>query len=500
LSIDISPHGEYEGYTLTKIDSLVDSGMDGVLKDLQTLIRQPSVSARREGLLKCANLVLDIMQRAGIHTELLYLNCPKTNDGRSTSSFISPIVYGEVKSKSNPNGKTILFYNHYDVQPEDPVDLWDADPFSGKVEGNYIFGRGAADDKGELITRIKAVELYLKMFDDVPCNIKFIIEGEEEVGSPHLKEYLRLFSNKFRCHGIIWESGFVDTYGRPIISLGQKGILSVEISVKGPSRDAHSSLAVIIENPAWRLVKLLSTLRDATGTILINDWYKEVRDFTDEEISVITTETFDEDALKKEYHIEQFLNNVSGIEAKKAFVGASTCNISGLLSGYTGSGSKTVLPALATARLDFRLVPNMIPETQYRRLVEHFKERVSDNYSCKGNIVRDKDIEIRFLEGEPPSRTQVNQQFVDVVREAAIEIYGSAIVNVSSAGTGPMHFFDEILHAPSVCIGGTDLANRNHSPNEYIRIDQLNKTIKCIVSIMEKFANSNSKGHITKSV
>jgi acetylornithine deacetylase/succinyl-diaminopimelate desuccinylase-like protein len=482
---------EYEDVTLTKIDSLVDSGMDGVLMDLQTLIRQPSVSARREGLLKCANLVLHLMQRAGIHTELLYLNCPKTKGSVSSSSFIPPIVYGEVKSKSNPNGKTILFYNHYDVQPEDPVELWDEDPFSGKVDGNYIFGRGAADDKGELITRIKAVEFYLKIIGDVPCNIKFIIEGEEEVGSPHLNEYLRLFSNKFKCHGIIWESGFIDTYGRPIISLGQKGILSVEISVKGPSRDAHSSLAVIIENPAWRLIKLLNTLRDATGKILINGWYNEARDFTDEEISLITTEPFDEEALKKDYNIDNFLNNVSGIEAKKAFAGTSTCNISGLLSDYTGSGSKTVVPAIATARLDFRLVPNMIPEIQYRRLVEHFKDRVSDRDCCNGNnIVGGKDVEIRFLEGEPPSRTQANQQFVDVVREAATEIYGSVIVNVSSAGTGPMYYFDKILHAPSVCVGSTDLANRNHSPNEYIRIDQLNKTIKCIVTILEKFASS----------
>ena len=136
-----------------------------------------------------------------------------------------------------------------------------------------------ADDKGELITRIKAVEHYLKKTSDVPCNVKFLIEGEEEIGSIHLKEYLRLYKDKFRCDGVIWESGFIDTSGRPIISLGQKGILAVEIVIKGPCRDAHSSLAALIENPAWSLVMALSTLRDNNGEILVKDWYEEVKEF-----------------------------------------------------------------------------------------------------------------------------------------------------------------------------------------------------------------------------
>src|SRR5512133_656742 len=305
--------------------------MDGVLMDLQTLIRQSSVSARREGLLKCANLVLHIMQRAGIHTELLYLNCPKTNGSVSSSSFISPIVYGEVKSKSNPNGKTILFYNHYDVQPEDPVELWDEDPFSGKVEGNYIFGRGAADDKGELITRIKAVQSFINQTDGVPCNVKFIVEGEEEIGSVNIEEYLMKYKNKLVCDAVIWEFGYIDEKDRPIISLGMKGLLYVELIAKGLSRDAHSSLAVLIENPAWLLVKALNTMKDENGKILIKDWYKEVREFTPEELAVLASEPFDDQEFKKEYGIDKFVNNIKDIEeVKKAMAGGPTCNIAGL--------------------------------------------------------------------------------------------------------------------------------------------------------------------------
>ncbi|MEK0321096.1 MAG: M20/M25/M40 family metallo-hydrolase, partial [Nitrosopumilus sp.] len=185
---------------------------------------------------------------------------------------LAPIVYGEITSKQNPT-KTLMFYNHYDVQPAEPFDLWDYPPFSGTRKGNKIFGRGATDDKGELITRIKAVEAYLKTAGDVPCNIKFVIEGEEETGSAHIEEYLKKYKKKFSCNGVIWEFGYVDAKNRPIIGLGMKGLLFVELSIKESIIDAHSSLAVLIKNPAWRLIDAIKTLRDSNGKILIKDWY-----------------------------------------------------------------------------------------------------------------------------------------------------------------------------------------------------------------------------------
>src|ERR687894_2244996 len=255
------------------IASTVDSEMDNLIRDLQRLIRQPSVSAKNQGITECASLVADIMGDAGIDSQILYLDRGVGDDRPGFNSKANPIVYGEVKSKANPNGKAILFYNHYDVQPEDPIELWDKDPFSGHIEGNYIFGRGAADDKGELITRIKAVEYFLKKTGDVACNVKFIVEGEEEIGSENLEKYLTQYKNKIgRCDGVIWESGIVDEKGTAILELGVKGILSVELLAKGPSRDAHSSLAILIENPAWHLVRALNTLLDSSRKILIKDW------------------------------------------------------------------------------------------------------------------------------------------------------------------------------------------------------------------------------------
>lgn len=478
---------------MSKLDELEDSCRDDIIADLQLLIRQPSVSAIKQGLLDCANIVASIMRKAGITTEIMYFyNKSKGIDGIAdadieTDTNVPPLVYGEVKSKANPNGRTILFYNHYDVQPVDPIELWKSDPFSGKVEENYVFGRGAADDKGELITRIKAVEYYLKKMGDVPCNIKFLVEGEEEIGSLHLKEYLSVYKKKFECDAVVWEGGFIDSKERPIISLGQKGILSVELVAKGPSMDTHSSLAVLIENPAWQLIRALNTLRDKNGRILIKEWYKEMRDFTSEELSMIENEPFDENAIKKEHGIESFLNNITGFEAKKAFAGTPTCNICGLASGYGGQGAKTVLPSKAIAKLDFRLVPDMVPEIQFERLKKHLQEHGYANHKDSEKIDGgDNNLEIKLLDGEPAARTSINHPFVNIVKQASNKIYREAIINVSSAGTGPMYYFHDILKVPCVCIGGGDILNRVHSPNECMKIDRLIKTVKWIGAILEK--------------
>ena len=462
------------------IGTTIDSEMDSLILDLQRLIRQPSVSAKKQGIAECASLVADIMDRAGIHSQILHLDHDICDGRHDDDSSANPIVYGEAKSKANPNGKTILFYNHYDVQPEDPIELWDKDPFSGKVEGNYIFGRGASDDKGELITRIKAVEYFLKMTGDVPCNVKFIVEGEEEIGSKNISQYLTQYKDMFACDGIIWEFGYVDEKDIPIISLGMKGLLYVELVAKGPSRDAHSSLAVLIENPAWHLIRALNSMRNSAGRILVKDWYNEVRDFSAQDISLIEQEPFNEESFKKEYSIEKFVDNISGAETRKALAGNPTCNIAGILSGYIGEGAKTVLPAEAIAKLDFRLVPDMVPEKQLERIKKHLKE----------NGFKENEIAVKFIHGETAARVSATDPFVNIVQEAAKEIFGSVITSVSSAGTGPMHSFIEILKSPCVSVGSTYVYAKIHSPNEFARVDLLNNATKCICNIMEKFANS----------
>jgi len=363
------------------------------------------------------------------------------------------------------------------VQPVEPIELWKDDPFSGRKIGNKIFGRGSADDKGELVTRIWAVKSFLDVHGDLPCTVKFVIEGEEETGSANIGSYLTKFKKKFSCDGIIWEFGYVDVKNRPIIGLGMKGLLFVELSVKESIRDAHSSFAVLIKNPAWRLVDALGTLRDSTGKILIKDWYKEVLPFNKEDLRIINSEPFDEKTFKQEYKIKEFIDDKKGIEAKKALVGDPTCNIAGFVSGYTKQGAKTVLPSQALVKIDFRLVPKMDPKKQVVRLRKHLR---SHGFG---------DIKIKVFHGEAAARTSPNEKLVSDVRAAADVSFGNSILNVSNAGTGPMHSFVKILKSPCVSIGCTYIFSRIHSPNEFARVDLLRKTTKCMYKILENFSN-----------
>ncbi len=446
-----------------KIFKFVDNNLNELISELQILIRQPSVSAKNEGIEDCAKLVARILKKSGIHSEILRIK-----------KGVAPLVYGEVKSKKNPN-KTLLFYNHYDVQPVEPFELWDDEPFSGKIKGNKIFGRGSSDDKGELITRIKAVEAFLKTDGDVTCNIKFLIEGEEEPGSANIDSYLKKYQKKFSCDGVIWEFGYVDSKNRPIVGLGMKGLLFVELIKEESKIDAHSSLAVIIKNPAWLLIEAVSTLRNSTGKILVKDWYKEVKPFSKKDMELLRAEPIDENSFKKEFGIHDFIGKKRGLELKKALAGNPTCNIAGMVSGYIGQGAKTVLPSKAVIKLDFRLVPDMNPKKQIERLKKHLKKKGFG------------DIKIKVYHGEAAARTDPGDPFVKNVQTSADKIFGKSILNVSNAGTGPMHSFVKFLKAPCISIGSTYIFSKIHSPNEFTRIDLLKKTTKCICQILEKF-------------
>ncbi len=341
-----------------------------------------------------------------------------------------------------------------------------------------IYGRGASDDKGELVTRLKAIEFFLKQRGDVPMNIKFLIEGEEEIGSKNISKYLKKYNTKFKTDVVIWEFGYIDQEQKPIISLGMKGLLYVELTAQGASRDVHSSLAVLIENPALRIVQALSTLVDREGNILIKDWFKEVKELSEEESLIIDSEPFDEESFKKEYGISKFINNISGKRVKKALTSEPTCNIAGLNSGYSGPGAKTITPSKAMVKIDFRLVPNMDPGLQFKRLEKHLVENGFE------------DIKVTLIHGEAAGRTALDNQYVKIIEKSANEIFGDSIISISSAGTGPMYDFIDLLKAPCISIGGTYIFSRIHSPNEFAKIDLLEKTTKCMIKIIDNISTT----------
>ncbi|MEM1536633.1 MAG: M20/M25/M40 family metallo-hydrolase [Candidatus Bathyarchaeia archaeon] len=448
---------------LDEVYRYIDEHADSFIEDLVRLVRQPSVSAKGEGMEDCAKLVEEMMLKVGLNARIL-----RGERG-------NPVVYGEVKSEKTT--KTLLFYNHYDVQPPEPLEEWKYDPFSGKVADGKVYGRGAVDNKGNLVSRLKAIQAYMETAGSVPVNIKFVVEGEEEIGSPNLEPIIKKHRRLFSADAALWEFGGTDRHGRPHLYLGLKGVLSVELRAKCALKDVHSANAPLIPNAAWRLVWALSTLKDKNEKILIEGFYDGVQPPSDEEIGCLKNIPFEEKELKEELGLKQFLRGLSGFEALKALLFQPTCTINGLLSGYTGKGSKTVLPREAMAKLDFRLVPNQKPNEILRKLKRHLE------------VQGFSDIEIVQYGSTEPVKTPVSDPFVGLVAKTAEKVYGNkAVIYPLSAGSGPMHLFRNLLGFPVVSAGCGHPESNTHAPNENLRIESFIKGVKFIAALIDDFA------------
>ncbi|MEM2691009.1 MAG: M20/M25/M40 family metallo-hydrolase [Candidatus Bathyarchaeia archaeon] len=449
--------------SLERIYRYVDEHADAFVQDLVRLVRQPSVSAKGEGIEDCAELVEEMMREVGLSAKIL-----KGEKGH-------PVIYGEVKSKRA--AKTLLFYNHYDVQPPEPLEEWKYEPFGGEIANGKVYGRGAVDNKGNLVSRLKAVQAYLETVGSVPVNIKFVVDGEEEIGSPNLEPIVKRCKQLFSADAAVWEFGGTDRRGRPHLYLGLKGVLSVELRAKCALKDVHSANAPLIPNAAWRLVWALNMLKDKNEKILIEDFYDKVQPPSDEEIECLRNIPFEEEELRKELGLNQFLKGLSGFEALKALLFQPTCTINGLLSGYTGKGSKTVLPKEAMAKLDFRLVPNQKPDEILEKLTRHLK---AHGFS---------DIEIVRYGSTEPVKTPVSDPFVSLIAKTAEKVYGEkAVIYPLSAGSGPMHLFRNILGLPVVSAGCGHPESNTHAPNENLRIESFIKGVKFIAALINDFA------------
>jgi len=444
----------------------IDSQTEQTVERLRRLCRQPSVSAQGLGLEECARLVKELMEEVGLRAELVPLA-----EG-------PPVVYGERPSHSSK--KTLVFYNHYDVQPPEPLELWESDPWSAEVREGRVYARGAADNKANIVSRLAAIEAFLKAEGDLPCGIKFVVEGEEEIGSPHLAQFVERHRSRLRGEGVIWEFGGFDYDDVPTVTLGLKGMLYVEFSVKTLAKDSHSARAAVVENPAWRLIKALSTLRDESGRITIEGWYDDVREFTPEELEALERAPVHEEELKAELGITEFLGGLSGLELKKALAGAPTANIAGIYSGYIGEGHKTVLPSYAKAKMDFRLVPDQDPKKLARLLKEHLERHGFG------------DIKLTIQAENAAARTPLDAKIVRIACETAQEVFGKEpIVHISSAGSGPMYLFTHELGLPTVAIGCNHPHSNTHAPNENQRIDALIWGTKWIATVMARFGQGD---------
>ncbi len=441
----------------------IDAHADEYVRDLQTFVRQPSISAQNVGLRECANLALGMMRADGLDAHLHEL------DGGP------PVIIGHMTTPRS--SRTMLCYSHYDVQPPEPIEAWThGGPWSAEIVDGVLYGRGSTDNKSGVLAFNKAAQAFLRVRGELPVNLKFIIEGEEEIGSIHLGPWVEQHTELLRADGMHCLDGSVDTStGLPDIDLGLKSVLFVELIARGAKSDVHSLNFPLLPSPAWDLVRALNTIMDENRRILIDGWYEGLYELQDEDYVQLEEKVkrVDLDAMKAEWGIEQFALGRDGIDAIKARAYEPTANIAGLVSGYTGPGSKTIVPNEARAKMDFRLIPNIDPQKALQKLRAHL-----DRHGF-GHI----EVIARGT-GEPPYKISVKEPMAQAVIAAATDVYGELpIVNgVSAEGTILKHVW-----IPCVLTGFANPGANLHAPDENIHIDHYIKGIKYAAAIMDEF-------------
>jgi acetylornithine deacetylase/succinyl-diaminopimelate desuccinylase-like protein len=444
------------------VDRYLDDHLDESIAELSRLCAQPSVSAQNYGIHDCAVLVGEMLHRRGFAVEI-------------TATGGAPVVYGERRGHSP---KTLIIYNHYDVQPAEPLELWETPPFQPSLRDGRLYARGVSDDKGHIANRLFAIDALLADGGELPCTVKFVIEGEEETSSVHLHEFIRREKDRLAGDACIWETGGVDEHDHPTQILGMRGICYVQLSVETTSQDVHSGLGgSIFPNAAWRLVWALGTLKDRDEHILIPGFYDRVQPVPHRSRQLLEALPDLADDLKSRYGLKHFLNNLKGgVELRLAEVYQPTCTICGLTSGYQGPGSKTVLPARASAKVDFRLVPDQDPEEIVQLLRAYLAAQGFD------------DIQVDFLGGEGPAVTDPDDPFIQLVVATSVEVYGREMQLVPMiGGSGPGALFRKYLGVPIAMAGCSYPGAQVHAPNENLRIDLYLKAARHMARILTAF-------------
>jgi len=451
--------------SMQDIYDYIDAHANEAIADLQAFVRQPSISAQGIGLRECADLVVEMMHRDGL---------PATQ--HELENGAPPVIIGELPS-ADPGKKTMLCYSHYDVQPPEPIEAWThGGPWSGAIVDGVLYGRGATDNKSGVLAFNKAAKAFMAVRGKVPVNLKFLIEGEEEIGSPNLGPWVEKNAALIAADGMHCLDGSVDaSAGVPDIDLGLKSVLMVELTVRGARNDIHSLNFPLVPAPIWDLVRALNTIMDENRRILIDDWYEGIWQLgaEEEDLLVEKAKRVDLNALKREFGIEQFALGRDGIDAIRARTYEPTANIQGIFGGYQGQGSKTIVPNVATAKMDFRLIPNMQPDKAIEKLKAHLVKHGFGH------------IEVTSREGtEPPYKISVKESMAQAVIAAATEVYGEVpVVNgVSAEGAIIRHVW-----IPCVLTGFANPGANLHAPDENIHIDKYIQGIKYAAAIMEHF-------------
>ncbi len=426
----------------------VDDNVDRFHAELSEFLRIPSVSTESRyasEVRRCADWLRNAVERAGVaQAEVV------ATDGH-------PIVYGE--HRADPEAPTVLFYGHYDVQPVDPEHLWTSPPFEPTVRDGRLFARGATDDKGQVHMHLKALETCFQSGRGVPVNVKLLLEGEEEVGSRHLERFLSEEAERLACDLVVISDTMMFAPDVPCITIGLRGIVYCEVILRGPSRDLHSgSYGGAVVNPANALSSIIARLHDEAGRVTVPEFYNRVRPIPEEEREDLRRLPFEEEAFREEVGAPA-LGGEQGYSALERIWYRPTLDVNGVISGFTGEGAKTVLPAEATAKISMRLVPDQNPEA----VADAFEAHVHDLAPTGVEVT------VRQFHGGRPWAASATAPAYRVARAALERAFGREPVLIREGGSIPIvPLFQETFQVPILLLGFGLPGSNPHAPDEWL--------------------------------
>ena len=438
------------------------------IEELKEYIKIPSISTSAENkgdMINCANFVKNKLEAAGITGTKIY-----ETEGH-------PIVYGEWLGA--PGKPTVLIYGHYDVQPVDPIELWDSPPFEADIRDNKIYARGANDNKGQNFVHIKSVEAFFKTEGKLPVNVKFLIEGEEEIGSPNLEKFLATQKELLKCDAVLISDTSMYGPGIPTVSYGLRGLAFMEVYVTGPNRDLHSgSFGGAVANPINELARIISKLVDENGVIQIPGFYDDVTEMTELELENIKRLNFNDAEFAEELKVKT-LHGEEGYSTLQRLWARPTLDCNGIVGGYTAEGAKTVLPSKASAKISMRLVPDQTPE-KIAELFTAYINKIAPEYIK---------VEVKALHGGKPVVIPLESKAMKAASDAVAKAFGRETVYTREGGSIPIVVeFVNHLNAPAILMGlGLD-TDDIHSPNEHFSLESFHQGMFASAYFLEEFA------------
>jgi acetylornithine deacetylase/succinyl-diaminopimelate desuccinylase-like protein len=438
--------------------------------ELFDFLRIPSVSAQsnhKADVRRCAEWLQQAMTDAGLEAKVM-----------ETAASGHPVVLGEWRG-AGPDAKTILIYGHYDVQPAEPLELWDSPPFEPTVRAGRIYARGSVDDKGQLFLHLKAIEAHTRTNGKLPVNVIVLAEGEEEVGSDHLAPFVQLHASRLACDAVVISDSAMFAPGVPSILTSLRGLAYFQIDVQGPATDLHSgSYGGAVVNPGMVLARIVASLHDANGRIAISGFYDKVRDWDSTARQQLRDLEFQDEPFRLETGAPA-LGGELGFSTLERIWARPTCEVNGLLSGYTGEGAKTVLPAKAMAKVSCRLVPDQEPA----EIEQLFRAHVA-NATTSG-----VKIDVKYLHGGSPWRAEVKGPIYDAARAALKRAFGREPVLTGEGGSIPVvGDFTRVLGAPVLLMGFGLPGENAHAPNEWLSVENFEKGTLAAALLLEEYA------------